>query len=123
MSARVRLLLVGTLLCVVGAGYVVEHAHNPTREPYSNRPANEQQQKEDASDREITRTIRREIGRDTKLSTYAHNVKIHVEAGQVTLRGLVRSEFEAMDIRAKAVAVAGEGNVNNQLEVVDLQRR
>lgn len=39
------------------------------------------------SDREIARTIRREIVRDKKLSTYVHNVKIHVE-GQVTLRGL-----------------------------------
>lgn len=119
MNDRVGLLLAGTLLCVVGAGYVVEHAHNPNREPYSNRPANEQQKKESVSDREITRRIRREIARDTKLSTYAHNVKIHVEAGQVTLRGLVRSEFEAKDIRAKAVAAAGEGNVNSQLEVVN----
>ena len=97
---------------------VVEHAHNPNREPYSNRPAHEQQKGKD-SDREIARTIRREIVRDSKLSIYAHNVKIHVEAGQVTLRGLVRSEFEAKDIRAKAVAAAGEGNVNNQLEVVN----
>ena len=94
------------------------HAHNPNREPYSNRPANEQQ-KENVSDREIARTIRREIVQDKKLSTYAHNVKIHVEAGQVTLLGLVRSASEAKDIRAKAVAAAGEGNVNNRLEVVN----
>ncbi len=118
MTVQVRLLLAGTLFCVVGAGYVVVHAHSPNREADSNRPANEQQ-KENLSDREIARTIRREIVRDKKLSTYAHNVKIHVKGGQVTLLGLARSEFEAKDLRAKAVAAAGEGNVNNRLEVMN----
>ena|ERR1700733_4946225 len=118
MSAQVRLLLAGTLFCVVGAGYVVVHAHNPNREADSSRPANEQQ-KENVSDRKIAATIRREIGLDKKLSTYAHNVKIHVKGGQVTLLGLVRSESEAKVLRAKAVAAAGEGNVSNRLEVMN----
>ena len=118
MTAQVRLLLAGTLFCVVGAGCVVVHAHDPNREADSNRPPNEQQ-KENVSDREIARTIRGEIVRDKKLSTYAHNVKIHVKGGQVTLLGLVHSESEAKDLRAKAVAAAGEGNVNNRLGVMN----
>jgi hyperosmotically inducible protein len=35
----------------------------------------------------------------------------------VTLRGPVRSQEEKSNIEAKAVAVAGEGNVTDQLEI------
>jgi hyperosmotically inducible protein len=48
---------------------------------------------------------------------YAHNIKIITQDGKVTLRGPVRSEDEKASIEAKAVAVAGAGNVTNQLEV------
>jgi osmotically-inducible protein OsmY len=37
--------------------------------------------------------------------------------GKVTLRGPVRSEDEKSNLEAKAVAVAGQENVTNQLEV------
>jgi hyperosmotically inducible periplasmic protein len=35
----------------------------------------------------------------------------------VTLKGPVRSDDEKAGIEAKAVAIAGEGNVTNQLKV------
>jgi hyperosmotically inducible protein len=75
------------------------------------------QQKVNPSDRSITQQIRKAIHQDTTLSTYAHNVKIISQDGKVTLRGPVRSEDEKSSIEAKAVAVAGQGNVTNDLEV------
>jgi hyperosmotically inducible protein len=75
------------------------------------------QQKMNPADRAITQKIRKAIHEDTTLSTYAHNVKIITQDGKVTLRGPVRSEDEKSNIEAKAVAVAGQGNVSNQLEI------
>jgi osmotically-inducible protein OsmY len=75
------------------------------------------QQKMNPADRTITQKIRKAIHEDTTLSTYAHNVKIITQDGKVTLRGPVRSEDEKSNIEAKAVAVAGQGNVSNQLEI------
>jgi hyperosmotically inducible protein len=76
------------------------------------------QQKVNTSDREITRNIRASVHKDKSLSTYAHNVKIITQGGKVTLKGPVRSDAEKANIAAKAIAVAGDGNVDNQLDVV-----
>jgi hyperosmotically inducible protein len=75
------------------------------------------QQKMNPADRAITQKIRKAIHEDSTLSTYAHNVKIITQDGKVTLRGPVRSEEEKSNIEAKAVVVAGQGNVTNQLEI------
>jgi len=75
------------------------------------------QQKMNPSDRAITQKIRKSIHGDKNLSTYAHNIKIITQDGKVTLRGPVRSEDEKNSLQAKAVAVAGQENVINQLEV------
>ena len=75
------------------------------------------QQKENASDREITQKIRQAVMDDKSLSTYAHNVKVIAQDGQVTLKGPVRSENEKKTIEAKAVEVAGDGHVSNQITI------
>lgn len=75
------------------------------------------QQRENRSDRDIARDIRRSITQDKSLSTYAHNVKIISQNGMVTLKGPVRSEEEKSTIEAKATEVAGKDNVTSQLEV------
>ncbi len=75
------------------------------------------QQKVDPADREITKKIRASIHQDSSLSTYAHNVKIITQGGKVTLKGPVRSDAEKNTIASKAAAIAGEGNVDNQIEV------
>ena len=75
------------------------------------------QQKENAGDREITQQIRRALMDDKSLSTYAHNVKVVAQDGQVTLKGPVRSEDEKKTIEAKATEVAGVGRVINQLSI------
>lgn len=75
------------------------------------------QQKENRSDRDITQQIRQSIVKDESLSTYAHNVKIVTQNGQVTLKGPVRSDDEKRAIEAKATEVAGENKVTSELNV------
>ena len=76
------------------------------------------QQKENRSDRELVRHIRRAIVQDKSLSTYAHNVKIVAQEGMVTLKGPVRSEEEKAAIEKKAAEVAGGATkIQNELEV------
>ena len=76
------------------------------------------QQKMNSTDRDITKKIRMAIHDDKSISMYAHNVKIITQNGKVTLKGPVHSDEEKTNIAAKATAVAGDGNVDNQIEVV-----
>ena len=75
------------------------------------------QQKENASDRQLTAQIRREIVKDKSLSTSAHNVKIITQNGAVTLKGAVKSDAEKQTIESKAAQIAGDGKVNSELQV------
>jgi len=75
------------------------------------------QQKENRSDRELTREIRRALVKDKTLSTYAHNIKIISQNGMVTLKGPVRAEEEKQAVESKAVEVAGQGKVTNEVQV------
>jgi hyperosmotically inducible periplasmic protein len=79
------------------------------------------QQKENATDRQITQRIRSAVVKDKELSTYAHNIKIITQNGEVTLKGPVRTEQEKESIESKAVGVAGNGHVTNQLEIAPKQ--
>jgi osmotically-inducible protein OsmY len=75
------------------------------------------QQKENRSDRDITQQIRQSIMNEKSLSTYARNVKIITQDGQVTLKGPVRSDDEKRFIEAKAIEVAGEKKVTSELNI------
>jgi hyperosmotically inducible periplasmic protein len=75
------------------------------------------QQKDNRSDRDITQQIRQSIMKDKSLSTYAHNVKIITQNGQVTLKGPVRSDDEKRTVEAKATEVAGENKVTSELNI------
>ncbi len=121
-----------TFLCIgllLGVG-VLTHAQEPnnqappasdnTKTNQRDRSANEptaDQQRETRSDRDITQQIRRSIMNDKSLSTYAHNVKVITQQGQVTLKGPVQSENEKKSIEAKAAEVVGENKVSSELNV------
>ncbi|MDP1563948.1 MAG: BON domain-containing protein [Pirellulaceae bacterium] len=75
-------------------------------------------QNENQADIGITAKIRAQVV-ETEMSINAHNIKIMTANGKVTLRGPVESLTEKKQIEAIAVAVAGEGNVDSQLEVSD----
>ena len=115
------LLLLSSLLSVgsLFAQQSTAPADNTTvnqRDRNSNEPTADQQ-KNNLSDRDITQQIRRAIVKDKSLSTYAHNVKIITQNGQVTLKGPVRSDDEKRAIEAKATEIAGENKVTSELDI------
>jgi hyperosmotically inducible periplasmic protein len=75
------------------------------------------QQKENTSDRELSRQIRRSLVEDKSLSSKAHNVKVIAQNGTVTLKGPVSSDQEKQAVEAKAAQIAGEGKVTSELQV------
>jgi len=76
------------------------------------------QQKMNAADRALTAKIRKAVIADKSLSTYAHNVKIISQNGNVTLKGPVRSDDEVKSIIAKATEGAGgPDKIVNQMSV------
>jgi hyperosmotically inducible protein len=81
------------------------------------------QQKENASDRDLARQIRRALMQDKALSSYAHNVKVIAQGGQVTLKGPVRSDDEKRAVEAKATDVAGAGHVTNEMSVAPVRSK
>jgi hyperosmotically inducible protein len=118
--------LAALILALSGAP-LSTHAQDQSSPPSSTAPDNSARnkahantadnQKESASDREITRKIRRSITSEKSLSTYAHNVKIITQDGQVTLKGPVRDDNEKQMIASKAAEVVGAEKVNDQLTV------
>jgi hyperosmotically inducible periplasmic protein len=117
-------LIIGSLL---GSAWVVAQTTTAqdaqadnTRVNQRDQNANEptaDQQKDNRSDRDITQQIRKAIMNDKSLSTYAHNVKIVTQNGQVTLKGPVRSDEEKRTVEAKAAEVAGDNNVVSKLDI------
>jgi osmotically-inducible protein OsmY len=76
------------------------------------------QEKENETDRELARQIRRALVNDKSLSTYGHNIKVIAQNGVVTLKGPVNSEEEKRAIESKAAEVAGGSEkVRSEIEV------
>jgi hyperosmotically inducible periplasmic protein len=80
------------------------------------------QQKENKSDRELARQVRRALVKDKSLSTYAHNIKVIAQNGIVTLRGPVHSDQEKQAVEAKAAeAVGGAEKIKSEIDVSNKQ--
>jgi len=76
------------------------------------------QQKENETDRELARQIRRALVKDISLSTYGHNIKVISQNGVVTLKGPVNSDEEKRAIESKAAEVAGSPDkIKSEIEV------
>lgn len=109
-----------SLSAAPGAGQGEKTAPDNTKVNKRDRKSSEptaDQAKENTSDREIMRKIRRAILKDESLSTYAHNIKVIAENGKVTLKGPVRSDEEKRSVETKAEEVAGAGNVVSEITV------
>jgi len=76
-----------------------------------------EQQSNTKADVDMTRRIRQALVADKQLSTNAHNVKIITLAGQVTLKGPVKTADEKQAVESKAREIAGASNVVSQLTV------
>jgi hyperosmotically inducible protein len=80
------------------------------------------QAKNNMSDRDMMKNIRRDVMKDKSISTYGHNVKIIAEHGKITLKGPVHSDDEKKAIEEHARKYAGDGNVDNQITVKSDQK-
>src|SRR5262245_58571372 len=114
-----RILLAGALLTAYAAVAPAQETSKPDNTKVNKRDRNTNeptadQQKNNKPDRETAREIRKAIQTDKSLSTHAHNVKVIVQNGTVTLRGPVRSEEEKKTVEEKAAAVVGESNVKDE---------
>ena len=69
------------------------------------------------SDLDLTQKIRQAVMSDGSLSTNAHNCKIVVQNGTVTLVGPVANDAERTKLEQIAMANAGDRKIVNQLEV------
>ena len=69
------------------------------------------------SDWHMWRKIHKMIARDPVMSRRAEDVRIVCRNGQVTLKGSVPTTMEKDKIENDAVAVAGTGNVIDQIKV------
>jgi osmotically-inducible protein OsmY len=102
-------------------------ARNQSNQPDNTRnnkdqaPPTADKQPMNSSDAAITQKIRKAIHDDASLSINAHNIKVITQGGKVTLRGPVKSEDEKSNLEAKAVSVAGQQNVDDQLTVANSQ--
>jgi hyperosmotically inducible protein len=112
------LILLAVSACVL-AGQANAQADNTrtNQTDSSNTAATADTQSNASSDLNLTARIRKSVIADKSLSTYAHNVKIVAVNGNVTLNGVVRSDQEKNAVEMKAVAIAGKGNVVNDLKV------
>ena len=127
MTHLTKLWLSGALLVVSVPAINAQQASPPKATQPDNTAVNKRdraesqptadQAKNNKSDREMMQQIRKAVADDKTLSTYAHNVKIIASHGKVTLKGPVHTDDERSNIEAKAVAVAGAGNVTNEITV------
>jgi hyperosmotically inducible protein len=115
-QALLRSLVVSGLVVGIGAAQAPDNTKVNKRDTDKSQPTADQA-KNAISDRDIMQKIRKAVVGDKSLSSYGHNVKIISQHGKVTLKGPVHTEEEKKNIEAKAVEVAGAGNVTNMLEV------
>jgi hyperosmotically inducible protein len=125
---KTRLLLLQfVLIGILGLAWAQQDSATPDQSSPDNTKVNQRdrdksqptadQQKENKSDRELARKVRRALVQDKSLSTYAHNVKVVAQDGMVTLKGPVPSDQEKQAVETKAAEIAGADKVTNQIEV------
>jgi osmotically-inducible protein OsmY len=112
-----RVLVLGSLVCTAAIGFSQQSAAPDNTKSNQQQDATAQQQTNSAADLQMTQQVRKALMQDNSLSTYAHNVKVVTQNGQVTLAGPVRSDAEKQAVEAKAKEVAGKDNVVSQLTV------
>ncbi|OYO32336.1 hyperosmotically inducible protein [Janthinobacterium sp. PC23-8] len=76
-----------------------------------------QKQSNARSDRTLLAEARKAVVKDESLSTTAHNVKILVKNGVVTLRGPVKSAEEKTKVEELIKPLAGVNSIANKLDI------
>lgn len=117
-SESVRVLVLGSLVCTGAMGFSQQAPAPDNTKANQQQDTTAQQQSNSPSDLAITQQVRKALMHDSSLSTYAQNVKVVTQNGQVTLSGPVRSESEKQAVEAKAAEVAGKDKVVSAITVV-----
>jgi len=136
LSLRTKFILLGVFSLIFAATSHRAHAADNdavnTNQAAATRPDNSgvnvrdrnnanllpQDQKGNKADLDVTTRVRRSLVSHTNnLSMAAKNIKVVTVNGKVTLRGPVKTDEEKSKIEAIAKQVAGEGNVDDLLEV------
>jgi hyperosmotically inducible protein len=124
MIARMTLITGAALALLAGAASAQNSAPAPDNSKANANSMNSTEttstadgQSNNAADITLAQQIRKSVIADKSLSTYAHNVKIVAVNGAVTLNGVVRDGREKAAIESKAQAVAGKGNVTDDLTI------
>ncbi len=76
-----------------------------------------QKQSNAKTDRTLLAEARKAVVKDESLSTTAHNVKILVKNGVVTLRGPVKSAEEKTKVEELIKPLAGVNSIDNKLDI------
>jgi len=127
MSSKTRCIVFTTVALIPLSVFVNAQAAQEPPKPDNSRSNEHQngergmtaeQQSNHEADVELTRKIRQALVKDKELSTYAQNVKIITEGGQVVLKGPVKSSQEKSKVESKAGQIAGLDRVRSELEVV-----
>jgi hyperosmotically inducible periplasmic protein len=124
MTTRNALLAVAALASLAAAAAAQNSAPAPDNSKANANSVNStdststaQGQSNRSADITLAQQIRKTVIADKSLSTYAHNVKIVAVNGAVTLNGVVRNGREKNVIESKAQALAGKGNVTDDLTI------
>lgn len=120
MKTKTILAMLPLLLAPACAGEHDTHAADNTRQNARDKDGGTltpTDQSESEADRELTQRVRKSVVDDDSLSMNAKNVKVITRNGKVTLRGIVDTQAEKDAVAAKARAVSGVTDVDNQLEI------
>ncbi len=122
LSTTVLALALGSSTLVYGQTQQKQPAADNTQtNKTENAKTTAEQQKQNSADIETTQKIRQSLTKDKALSTYAKNVKVVTQNGNVTLSGPVRTEEEKTSVEKKATEVAGAGHVKSELQIAAKQ--
>jgi osmotically-inducible protein OsmY len=116
MPGNIRSIALGCCVALPLALFASPQQPDNTKTNKSNLPTADQQ-KETKADRELAAKIRKALVADKSLSTYAHNVKVIVQAGVVTLKGPVRSDQERQTVQTKAQQFTEASSIHNEMTV------
>ena len=124
LSKSTRVLVLGAMIGgapLVGITQEQPAPDNTKANAQVDKSATADKQNNGASDRTLTQQVRKAITQDKSMSTYAHNVKVVTQNGQVTLSGPVRTDEEKQAIVQKAAEVAGQDHIVDQISVAPKQ--
>lgn len=125
MTKRILLRMLSAVILTSGIGIYAQTT--PSGAKPDNTKVNKQdrsagaptadQGKNNKSDVKLAAEVRKAIRNDKSLSTYAKNVKVIAQGGQITLKGPVRTEEEKQAVVSAAKSAAGGANVTDDITI------